>query len=322
MDSRNIFLSSILFAAIGLAGCQTVKTDSMLSTSDANHEIKPVIWEKSGEAFHERTNNDLATNESRVVFFRNSNEHEQSDNINIGIGSNNLFQASLKNGHYSDAIICSGSQIINVGKLNQESGKVISHSKNYQLIPQTTTYLQVGLSVDGSAVIEQIPADEALLLLNQKTRQAHQISRVLMNCNITIIAPTLIRESIVATVVDNLEIKNPVQFNVLFDFDSAGIKSNHFTVLDGMANFIQSYPQMAVTLEGHTDNRGSESYNRKLSESRSSIVKNVLVDHYGIEAMRLRAIGYGETRPVDTNNTEQGRQNNRRVVAIVSQGNN
>ena len=325
MDSRTVLLSTATFAAISLVGCQTIKSDPILSTSDTSQQIKPVTWEKSGEVFHQPSNANLAANESRVVFFRDSNDSDPLSNINIGIGPDNIFQVSLQDGHYSNNIICSGSQIINAGVLNKESGEVISHSKNYQLIPQTTTYLQVGLSKASRPVIQQIPADKALVLLNQSTRQTHQISRVSSDCTSSISAPipTLLQEPIAATTVDKpIEIKNPDQFNVLFDFDSAGIKSNHSAVLEGMANFIQSYPKVAVNLEGHTDNKGSESYNQNLSQSRSNIVKSILVDQYGIEAIRLSAIGYGEARPVDTNNTEQGRQNNRRVVAIVSKGNN
>jgi outer membrane protein OmpA-like peptidoglycan-associated protein len=82
-----------------------------------------------------------------------------------------------------------------------------------------------------------------------------------------------------------------------------------------MANFIKSYPKMAVTLEGHTDNKGAERYNLKLSQSRASIVKDILVNHYGIQAIRLSSVGYGESMPIDTNNTGRDRQNNRRVVA-------
>lgn len=321
MDSRTVLLSTAIFSAIGLVGCQTIKTDSMLSTSNNSHEVKDVTWGKTGELFHVPTDNNLAANESRVVFFRDSNDNEQLHNVKIGMGSDNTFHVSLQNGYYSDAVICSGDQIITIGKLNQESGQVISHSRNYQFIPQTTTYLQVFLSAAGSPVIQQIPADEALVLLNQTTRQTHQISRVLAGCNVSTSFPILAspQNPIVIPAVDKTEIKNPAQFNVLFDFNSTGVKSNHSAVLRSMANFIQAYPQMSVTLEGHTDNKGSESYNLKLSESRANMVKDILVDQYDVEAMRLSTVGYGETMPVDTNDTEKGRQNNRRVVAIVSQ---
>lgn len=202
MNSRNIFLSSMLFASIGLVGCQTMKTDPMLSTSDVNHEIKPVSWEKSGEIFHERTNSDLAINESRVVFFHDSKDNEQLRNIKIGMGADNMFHVSLQNGHYSDAVICSGSQTISVGTLNQGSGKVIPHSKSYQFIPQTTTYFQVALSAAGNPAIEQVSVDEALVRLKGSAQQTHQISRVVSDCNVLTLNPTSYQQTIAITTLD------------------------------------------------------------------------------------------------------------------------
>lgn len=324
MESRAVLLSTVFFAAISLVGCQTIKTDAILSTSDTSNQIKPVTWEKSGEVFHEPTNANLEDNESRVVFFSDTNNNPLI-NINIGIGPNNLFQTSLQNGHYSDIVICSGSQIISVGKLNKEIGEVVFHSKNYQFIPQTTNYLQVGLSAAGSPVIQQIPTANALSLLNQNTRQTHQISRVLSDCTTPIkpIVPTPVLEPIkVPTLAEDIQEPYYVTSNILFDFDSDAIKSNNYGQLKGMANFIKSYPNMDITLEGHTDSKGSDEYNLKLSRARAKTVRDILITHYGLESMRIRAVGLGESRPVDTNETDQGRQNNRRVIAIVGRVNN
>ena len=317
MDSKTILLSVICYATMSLMGCQTSKNDHLLANNSKSVEAKEVSWKNSGEVFQEPINSTLAADESRVVFFRNANDGYQSGNVNIGIGRNNIFQVSLQNAHYSENIICKGNQIINVGAIDKQSDKMVSISKNYQFLPQTTTYLQVALSATGSPVIQQIPADEALVLLNRSTRQTHQISRFLSDC--TSSASALIQEPAAASTANKpIETQNPPQFNVMFDFDSAGVRSSHSAVLDGMAKFIQSYPKAAVTLKGYTDNKGPDSYNLKLSQSRANIVKNMLVDQYGIESMRLSAIGYGASMPVDTNNTEQGRQNNRRVIAVVS----
>ena len=322
MDRISVLLSTTLFLAIGLVGCQTVKSGQMLSTADGSQKIKQATWKKTGEIFNLPDNSILTSKESRIVFIHELNDND-SNIINIGIGADNEFQTSLQNGSYSDVVICSGSQLINVEKLNKASEEVLSYSKTYQFTPQTTSYLIVGLSTAGNPVVQQIPPDEALLLLNQNTRQTHQISRILSDCTAEAPSEILIQKPIaVSTIKNPVEIKNSAQFNVLFDFDSAGIKNNQSKVLDSMANFIKSYPKMAVTLEGHTDNTGAERYNLKLSQSRASMVKDILVNQYDIEAIRLSSVGYGETMPVDTNTTEQGRQNNRRVVAIVSKGNN
>lgn len=333
MDSKNVLLSVALFTAVGLVGCQAVKNDQKLSTSDVSHQINQVSWGKSGELFRKPNDENLKANESRIVFFRDTDASQQPKNINIGIGLDNVFQSSLQNGHYSEQIVCRGSHVINASFLNEKDSNIVSYAENYQFVPQTTTYLKVDLSKTGSPNVQQISANEALPLLQQSTRQTHQISRVPSDCNAvnqTQQSQTLpnqnlpsrdlsqqpSRESVADTPIDAQNLK---QFKVLFDFDSAAIKNNNSAVLDGMANFIQSYPKTDIVLEGHTDNRGAESYNLKLSQSRADRVKNILVDKYGMESSRLRAVGYGETMPIDTNATEQGRQNNRRVVATISQ---
>ena len=319
MEGKTILLSVINCGTIIVMGCQTLKTETSLANNSKGAQVEKITWKKNGEGFLAPVNDVLAANESRVVFFRDVNDNYQSDNINIGIGRDNIFQVSLKNGHFSENTICKGSEIVNVGTMHKESGRMVSVSKSYQFTPQTTTDLQVAFSKTGIPVIKQIPAEEALILLNQSTRQMHQISRFSSDCAPLTAIP--IQKPIAASMADNLiEVKNPPQFSV--KFDSAGVSTNQSAVLDGMANFIQSYPKVPITLEGHTDNIGSETYNLKLSQSRANSVKNILVDQYGIETRRLRTVGYGEAMPIDTNNTEQGHQNNRRVVAVVNKENN
>ena len=320
MDSRNLLLPVTLCAAISLLGCQTVKNERMSFDSDSHYQVKQAVWDKNGELFRVPIDSNLKASESRIVVFRHADDSENQNNINISIGRDEVFHTSLQNGYYSEKIICHGSQLISASILDKESGKIVSYSESYPLIPQTTTYLKISLSKAGKPAIQQVSADEALSLLNQSMRQNHQISRVLSNCNTA--NQMLPQTSLQSSSTNNqIKIKNPKQFNILFDFDSADMTSNNHAVLDGMVDFIHSYPKSDVTLEGHTDSRGSESYNLKLSQSRANLVKDILIDQYGIEAMRLSAIGYGESMPIDTNDTEQGRQNNRRVVATVSQDN-
>ena len=72
------------------------------------------------------------------------------------------------------------------------------------------------------------------------------------------------------------------------------------------------YPNSRFTVEGHTDSVGSNSLNQKLSEERANSVRDFLINE-GIDASRLEAVGYGEERPIATNNTRAGRTQNRRV---------
>ncbi|MGR9087140.1 MAG: OmpA family protein [Gammaproteobacteria bacterium] len=99
---------------------------------------------------------------------------------------------------------------------------------------------------------------------------------------------------------------------VLFDTDKAVIKPEFVPMLNNAVDVMSINPGLTVKIEGHTDSRASEAYNQKLSERRANSVKQYLVEH-GVEDGRMETIGYGETQPVDTNDTPEGRYNNRRV---------
>jgi outer membrane protein OmpA-like peptidoglycan-associated protein len=75
---------------------------------------------------------------------------------------------------------------------------------------------------------------------------------------------------------------------------------------------LKEYPSSKFSIEGHTDSDGSNEFNLRLSDSRALAVKKYLVEQ-GIDEFRLSAMGYGESKPIDTNNTKAGKANNRRV---------
>jgi OOP family OmpA-OmpF porin len=99
---------------------------------------------------------------------------------------------------------------------------------------------------------------------------------------------------------------------VNFAFDSAEIDPSSSVVLDAAADQLKECQNVAVRVEGHTDSVGSESYNQGLSERRAEGVQSHLVGR-GVSASRLTAIGFGESQPVASNDTEEGRALNRRV---------
>ena len=108
-----------------------------------------------------------------------------------------------------------------------------------------------------------------------------------------------------------------VELDVKFDFDKAQVKPESYGDIKNLADFMKQYPQTTTVVEGHTDSKGSDAYNQKLSERRASAVRDVLVNQYGVEASRVNAAGYGESRPVADNATDAGRAVNRRVEAEV-----
>jgi len=99
---------------------------------------------------------------------------------------------------------------------------------------------------------------------------------------------------------------------VNFDFDKASIRRDAADTLDEAANILRDEPDVEVSVDGHTDDVGTDAYNQGLSERRAKSVVVYLAQH-GVSASRLHAQGFGESRPVATNATDDGRAQNRRV---------
>ena len=107
-----------------------------------------------------------------------------------------------------------------------------------------------------------------------------------------------------------------------FDTDSASIKPGFNTTMDKLADVVVRYGKTSLTVVGHTDNVGSDAYNQKLSERRAYSVAQYL-ESKRVDSMRLAISGKGETQPVASNNSDNGRQANRRVeiyLEPVTQG--
>ncbi|WP_171899668.1 OmpA family protein [Candidatus Marithrix sp. Canyon 246] len=106
------------------------------------------------------------------------------------------------------------------------------------------------------------------------------------------------------------------QMKVLFDFDDASIKPSEHTKLDKFADVLSKYPENIVLIEGHTDDRGEDDYNQTLSEQRAESIKNYL--NAKNPSIKLSSVGYGESKPIVPNDTEDGRALNRRVVIKIT----
>jgi len=100
--------------------------------------------------------------------------------------------------------------------------------------------------------------------------------------------------------------------NILFEFNSSVLKTSSYTVLDEIAREMKKFPSMSFNLNGHSSAEGTEQRNMTLSIDRATAVKSYLVTA-GINANNLVTKGYGESMPLTTNDTESGRQLNRRV---------
>lgn len=104
--------------------------------------------------------------------------------------------------------------------------------------------------------------------------------------------------------------------NIYFDFDKTTLKNESFPELDKVVDFLKQNASVEIEISGHTDNKGSDDYNNTLSQGRSEAVVNYLISR-GVDSFRLTAHGYGESKPIDTNDSDEGRANNRRVEFTV-----
>lgn len=102
---------------------------------------------------------------------------------------------------------------------------------------------------------------------------------------------------------------------IYFEYDRAVIRSRSFPILNTVAQVMRDFPDITVEIQGHTDSRGSDEYNLRLSGERAEAVRQYLIQQ-GIPANRMTARGYGETRPIDNNRTAAGRAANRRVEFV------
>lgn len=104
--------------------------------------------------------------------------------------------------------------------------------------------------------------------------------------------------------------------HVLFDFDKTAIKPDGAKILDRLVAFLKENPDKKVELEGHTDAIGADQYNQGLSQRRAAAVKTYL-EKKGIDSKRIAARGFGKTKPIADNKTNDGRAKNRRVEVKV-----
>lgn len=105
--------------------------------------------------------------------------------------------------------------------------------------------------------------------------------------------------------------------DVLFEINSYRLNEQHTSGLDSLVDILASNPAIQIQINGHTDNSGSERHNLKLSRDRAEAVAIYLIDH-AIDESRIAFEGYGSTRPLASNETEEGRRKNRRVEIIMT----
>jgi OmpA-OmpF porin, OOP family len=113
------------------------------------------------------------------------------------------------------------------------------------------------------------------------------------------------------------KVLDKMTLRINFDFDKSVIREADEADLKKAIGFVKKYPNANVKLEGHTDSRGTEEYNQKLSEQRAEAVQNYLIQKGAVQRADISTVGYGESRPIADNKTDAGRAENRRVDILI-----
>ena len=107
-----------------------------------------------------------------------------------------------------------------------------------------------------------------------------------------------------------------VTHGILFDTDSDRLKPESAPVIQAIARGLETNPNLKLQIEGHTDSVGNAAHNLDLFKRRAEAVKTVLASQFKVDASRLTTAGLGASKPIDSNDTPQGRSQNRRVEFV------
>lgn len=112
-------------------------------------------------------------------------------------------------------------------------------------------------------------------------------------------------------------IKYCTTLDIQFEIDRYAIPHEYKVEVDRLGAYLRKYPDTTAVIEGHTDEVATEEYNMRLSQHRADSVVEYLVNRSGIDRSRLKAVGYGETRPLTDNSSEEGKRLNRRIDSVI-----
>lgn len=271
-------------------------TSSALFADDGSRSVNGVRWVKGRSVSPESLiNQNIPASATSLFFIRPEDADTIQTSANIGI--NNRFQTSIQPNHFSQVFSCSGVNRLSADITGRKHNDLLINAVDYNLAPNQNYFFLVDVDESGRATIQQIDEQMAVNAMNNMTHQNHQISRVVPDCAPAPSAPI------------------SIELEVLFDNDKHFVKPQYYPEIERVVQYMNSFPDTVVALEGHTDSNASDEYNIGLSQRRVNEIKNILVRKYGIAANRISTAGYGESRPRADNSTSEGRRLNRRVIA-------
>lgn len=225
-----------------------------------------------------------------------------------GYGASDIVRVRLLEEKKPDPVV-----LVTGNVYNKKTGEPITASLVYETLPDGT---QVGNALSS-------PFDGAFKIVLPFNRNysiratANHFFSMSENLNLDSVAVAGYTEIHKDLYLVPIEIGQTVRLNnVFFDFDKWDLRAESFVELDRVVKLLAENPAIEIELSAHTDSKGSDEYNLKLSDNRARSVMDYLIGK-GIAAGRLRSQGYGETKPITSNDTDEGRQLNRRVEFTI-----
>lgn len=318
-----LFLKQLSLAtAIAATTLMSAQANTVVAPS--NHQV---TWTKSASSDLNKLA--LTDRTAAVVFIRPSANNAKAAESSTNILLNGRFLTSLQDGHYSAGVVCAGDIRLNAVPTAAKVNNAPDSATKLNLKAGETQYFLVTTESGFTPVLQELTAEQAAQTLKASNtyKQNHQISRIdISNCPvakkptpIAVVTPVISVAPVISVPAPEyyVETRPNVRLDILFDFDKSDIKPRYQGEVKKAADFLMQYPDAMVIVEGHTDSKGSEKYNQKLSERRAASVRNALIAQHGINPARITAVGFGELRPIGPNDTEEQRQANRRVMVVI-----
>ncbi len=268
---------------------------------DKARRVGVVRWQKEQAVnVQDLLNKQVPANSASVYFIRAQDNDGLQTSANVAI--NDRFHVSIQPGNYSQVLSCVGVNRLSAQITGHKNNDLLFNAVNYNLENERNYFFAVDVDdATGAASIRSLSEEEAVPMMQQQQyHQAHQITRVVPNCE----APQPKYEKV------------QIQLQVLFDTDKHFVKPQYYPEIERVVDYMKRFPDSSVTLEGHTDSRQTDEYNLALSQRRMNAVRDIMINRYGIDGNRIRAIGYGESRPIAPNDSPANMQLNRRVMAV------
>jgi OmpA-OmpF porin, OOP family len=339
---KKILLSTIACATIVLAANSDYKYEitPMFSTAFAEHNTElPKAYSNAGLALGFNLS-DSVIDQVELGFLRSIEDVEYQSVSNRDTGITRVFTNLIKEYDLNSAISLyalagAGVEIFDDEFENNEDGLFGNYGAGIKL----NVYDDIAMKIDARHVIEADHGDNTLLYNIGLSIPFGEVAKAAP----VVVAPVVVAPIVAAPVaapkdsdndgvidaldqcpntmkkakVDTVGCMTLVNLDINFDTNSSVIKDTYNSRITEFATMLKQNPKLSATIEAHTDSVGSDAYNQKLSERRAASTVEAL-KLLKVDPSKIKAVGYGETKPTASNATVEGRAENRRVNAVMN----